>query len=267
MKDYKRPISNFFVSWGIGFLYLCAVYSENFRHLMYVSKKRNDDAVWREPAYSGLDIQEPLAERIFYDLHVWFTLLIPVAVVIIISSQIKAWFGASDHGKAAENQVRTRLPVISRVSLIACAIILPGLIFFGWPHLVLGWGSVGQHYGRPWATILGAVLLFFIALFNEHKVADIQVRAGSSAKPAAYLIVSAIIWHGFVEPWEYALLCESTSDANLLVYNYWGRNDTMLMALGSGLVLLIASVPGYVYGTIVFRAIRKRFKFLRARPS
>jgi len=213
--------------------------------------------MWREPAYSGLDIQEPLAERIFYDSQIWFILLIPIAVVIIISSQIKAWFGASAHGKAADNQVRTRPPVIPRVNLedrgpwgaIAGAIILSGLIFFGC--------GVGEYYGPPWATILGAVLLLFIALFNEHKVADIQIRAGSSAKPAVYLIVSAIIWRGFVEPWEYALLREKTRPENLGVCNDWGRNDTMLIALGSGLVLFIASFP--IYGPIVFRAIRKRF--------
>ena len=256
-KDYKRPIGNFFVSWGIGFLHLCAAWGLNFRHLSHVFKRRSENAMWRDDPSSGVDIPEPLTERIFYDSSFWFTLLIPLAVLIIISSQIKTWHGMRDHGKAAGNQVRTRSPAI-----------LGGLIDFAilWP-IVLGLGGVANHYEGPWATVLGAVILLFIALFNEHKVADIQVKAGSSAKPAAYLIVSAIIWHGFIEPWEYALLQEKTRPGNFEVCSPWDRGDTMLMALGSGLVLLIALVPAYVYGPIVFRAIRKRFKFLRAGPS
>jgi hypothetical protein len=258
MKDYKRPIGNFFVSWGIGFLHLCAAWGLNFRHLSHVSKRRSENAMWRDDPSSGVDIPEPLTERIFYDSSFWFTLLIPLAVLIIISSQIKTWHGMRDHGKAAGNQVRTRSPA-NLGGLIDFAILWPIVIGVALPHWVLGLGGVSNHYDRPWATVLGAVILLFIALFNEHKVADIQVKAGSSAKPAAYLIVSAIIWHGFIEPWEYALLQQKTRPGNFEVCSPWDRGDTMLMALGSGLVLLIALVPAYVYGTIVFRAIRKRF--------
>jgi hypothetical protein len=252
----------------------------------------------RENGFSP-QLQESLAERIFYSSRIWFTLLIPIAMVIIISSQIKAWFGANHHGGAEVTQVRTNFPAIHPAYLVAGAIIWPGLFFTFKP-------TFSVYGGGLWVLILGAVLLLFTALFNEHKmaaetqirtsapakpaaflivsivlglvvgnwpmivffvllllialfnerkVADIQIRTSASAKSAAPLIVSAIIWNGFVQPWEYALWAERTAGYTRTFY--WSRNETMLMALGSGLVLFIASFP--IYGPIVFRAIRKRF--------
>ena len=309
MKDEEKSIINFLVSWGSGFLYLYAVMFGNFGHWERKGDMAHSNAWDRENGFTP-QLQEPLAERIFYDSGNWFTLLIPIAMVIIISSQIKARFGANHRGEAEAIQVRTSSPAIHPAYLVAGAIIWPGLFFTFAPGFFVFGGGL-------WVSILGAVLLLFTALFNEHKMAaetqirtsapakpaaflivcivlglvvgnwpmivffalmfflvcfneskvaeEKQIRTSASAKPAASLIVSAIIWNGFIEPWGYALIREKTRPDNSFVYNSWEWNETMLIALGSGLVLFIASFP--IYGPIVFRAVRELFKFLRARPS
>lgn len=231
---------NVIVSWGTGALYLLIVYSLGFRHSGYIA----------DHYAHSLSARMPLAERIFYDSAGWFALLIPIAMVIFMSSQLKAWVWAGDHEGAKVGPVRTRSHIIPGANLMNSIIIFPGILLAG---TLGGFQQSTIYLSLGLSTILGLFGLAF-ALSNERRVVGKHVRAIVSAQSATYLIVSAIVWVGLVEPWGYSQLVERSSTWHAGTY-YWDRGDTMLMALGSALVLLIAFYP--VYGRIISWLIRK----------